>query len=268
MLMICPEDKYVAFTRYLGLWQAAKFLSLDECETAVGLLSWGSAGLPTLKACIAPLIHMRTSVKRLTKASSSGKVWQQAISPNARSALDFARVVFTEWDRSCAIVQGFGPTAMWDSLGRCDASGTGCGGILVNGSELLGFYHQWTADELKRGKVDDGSSSTIFELMGATYWATVFGEYVRDSRALLEMDCGPAVQDIQKAFSSSPRILTCVTEFRLAIARASVHLRARFVVGDVFNRISDALSRGNPTQACRVALAEFALHLTLLPCAL
>jgi hypothetical protein len=125
MLMICPEDKYVAFTRYLGLWQAAKFLSLDECETAVGLLSWGSAGLPTLKACIAPLIHMRTSVKRLTKASSSGKVWQQAISPNARSALDFARVVFTEWDRSCAIVQGFGPTAMWDSLGRCDASGTG-----------------------------------------------------------------------------------------------------------------------------------------------
>ena len=237
-------------------------------------MSWGSAGLPTLSACVAPLIHMRTAVKRITKESSSSKVWQQAISPSARSALSFARTVFAEWDRTCVIVQGFGPTAMWDSLGRCDASGTGCGGILVNGSSLLGFHHGWTEAEKERAKVEntspdgeDGSSSTIFELMGAVYWASMFGEHVRDSRVLLEMDCGPAVQDILKAFSAEPRVLDCVTEFRLAVARSNIHLRTRFVLGDVFNRISDALSRGNPAQACQDALAEFDMPLTLLHCA-
>ena len=45
-----------------------------------------------------------------------------------------------------------------------------------------------------------------------------------------------------------------------------MHLRTRFIVGDVFNRISDALSRGNPAQACRDALAEFGMPLTLLHC--
>ena len=69
MVMTCPEDKFIITSAYLREWLACTSLSLKQSETAVGLLSWASAGLPTLFPCVAPLIHMRTALGRMRDAS-------------------------------------------------------------------------------------------------------------------------------------------------------------------------------------------------------
>jgi hypothetical protein len=122
----------------------------------------------------------------------------------------------------------------------------------------------WTKAEKDRAWVVDTWSTTILELMGAVRWANVFGMCVGTSRVQLEMDCEPAVVDIQKAFSAIPAVLDCVTEFRLACARVNMYLRTRHVNGAVFNKIADALSRDNLGQACLDARKEFGLQLTLM----
>ena len=217
-----------------------------------------------LATCVARLIHMRTALKRMTKSSRSPAALSMEISDHAQVAIDFAHEVYFEWDRECAIVQGYGPTVMWDSLGRGDTSFTGCGGFLVDGASLRAFYHFWSEQELQRALVADTYSTTVLELMGAGAWANMFGPYVKSTRVQLEMDCAPAVIDILKAFSALPVVLECVTEFRLACARSNIHLRTRHVLGEVFNKIADALSRDNLAEACRVAKVEFDMELTLM----
>jgi hypothetical protein len=177
--------------------------------------------------------------------------------------LDFARVVYAAWDRHCVIVQGFGATAMWDSLGRCDACFEGCGGFLVDGDTIRGFMHKWSPAEKARAWVDKTWSTTVCELMGATCWANALGRFVQNTRVQLEMDCDPAVVDIQKAFSATPAVMECVTEFRLSIARSSVHLRARHVLGKIYNVISDCLSRDDLPQARSHALKVFGMDLVM-----
>jgi hypothetical protein len=266
MTMTCPLDKHNIFNGYLVKWKSAKTLTLLDTERAVGLMSWGSAGLPMLSACVAPLIHMRSKLKRWAKETKSSASLTLKVSKDARVALDFAHEIYSEWNRESPIVQGFGPTAMWDSLGRCDASPTGCGGFLVDATSLRAFMHKWTQAEKDRAKVNECMSTTVLELMGAIHWASNFGPLTGASRVQLEMDCLPAVVDIQKAYSEKVAVMGCVSEFRLACARANMHLRTRHVLGEVYNRIADALSRDNLGQACRDAQEEFGLPLTLVPC--
>ena len=124
--------------------------------------------------------------------------------------------------------------------------------------------HVWTQDEKDRAKVVDCMSTTVLELMGAVYWATLFAPFMRNRRVQLEMDCLPAVQDIQKAYSAKPTVMSCVSEFRLSCARTNMHLRTRHVLGKVYNKIADALSRDNLGLACLEAQTEFGIPLTLL----
>ncbi len=264
MTMTCPLDKHVILCKYLQTWTSAVSLSLVDAERAVGLMSWGSAGPPSLAACVAPLIQMRTSLKRFAKSSRSPSTCVLKVTDQARSALAFANSVYSVWNRVSPIVQGFGPTVKWDSLGRSDASHVGCGGFLVDGSSLRAFQHMWTQDELDRAMVVDTMSTTVLELMGAIYWAKAFAPFMCNSRVLFEMDCEPAVIDIQQAFSAKPNVMQCVCEFRLACALPNVHLRTRHVLGHVYNKIADAISRDNLGEACLDAVAEFGLPLTLI----
>ena len=263
MTMTCPVDKHIAFNGYLRRWRDASTMTLFDVERAVGLMSWASAGLPVLTAGVAPLIHMRSALKRLAKVSKSSAPVQSKLSPEARVAINFTQSVYSKWNRVAPITQGFDATVMWDSLGRCDASPDGCGGILVDGSSLLAFMHVWTPSEKERAMVVECKSTTILELMGAVYWANAFGTKLNGLRVQLEMDCEPAVIDIQKAFSAKQSVLDCVSEFRLSCARSNFHLRTRHVLGEVFNKIADSLSRGRLDQACREAKEEFGRDLTL-----
>jgi hypothetical protein len=167
--MECPLDKYVIFCAYLATWQAAGSLSVAQLETAVGLFIWASAGLSTLGPCVAPLIHARTAVKRL--AESTGKSCVLRKSPEVCVAVDFAVVVFNEWNRVCPVFHDFGPTTMWQCLGRCDAAMKwGCGGIFyVGGPVMYGFMHEWSADELALAHVESSVSTTVLELLGSCY---------------------------------------------------------------------------------------------------
>ena len=261
--MTCPLDKYTIFCAYLAAWQAATVLSVAQLETAVGLFSWASAGLSTLGPCVAPLIHARTSVKRLAELSASGKSCVLRKSPDVCDAINFAVVVFNEWDRVCPVFLDFGPTAMWECLGRCDAALVwGCGGFVFDGGPALrGFMHKWSAAELALAHVDVALSTTVLELLGSCYWARFVGPSSRGLRVQLEMDCAPAVIDIQKAFSAKPAVLACVTEFRLVCARAGMHVRTRHVLAEIFNKIADALSRDDRPQACLLSMIEFGLPL-------
>jgi hypothetical protein len=263
MSMECPMDKYVVTSAYLREWLAATKMSLKQVETAVGLLSWASTGLPMLTQCVAPLIHMRTALERIHEATGADKrSVTMSKPPHAAVAIEFAASVYLKWNRTCPILGAFGPTATWHILGRCDASTDwGCGGFIFDGVCLRAFQHQWTAAERELAMCDIRESTTVEELQGAAHWARIFEHLITHKRVQLEMDSASSVGAIEKAFSAKPAVLTCLTDLRASCARAGIHLRVRHVLGTVFNKIADALSRDNWLQACLEAQNEFGLPL-------
>jgi hypothetical protein len=267
-IMSCSEEKYLILSEYLAAWVAASSLSLDQVETAVGLMSWASEGIPSFAACVSPMIAMRSALKRIHAAARSSDKRKTVLRtpPLAHSAIGFARSVFVAWDRTCPIVQSFSPTASWQILGKCDASSSwGAGGILFDGRSLFGFQHEWTEDECEAAFVIERESTTVEELQAAAIWLEIFASQCLSLRVLLELDSETAVKCLQKAFSAKPDVMECLIRFRLASARAGIVLRVRHVLGKQFNRIADALSRNCWQEACRLAREEFDLDLVWVP---
>jgi hypothetical protein len=263
-VMTCPKLKMDILRRYLDTWHSQReSIGLLVLEMACGLVMWFSAGIPAFRPYVAPLTKMRYAgkAKYLRKACEKRSV-NCHFTPEARHALDVITAAFRLWSGECPMVQGFGPTARWQMLGRVDAcTDWGCGGIAYDGVSLRGFMHKWDGHERELAKCKVRESSGVFEVLGCVYWLQLFATSCARMRLQLEMDSNPGVSAMNRAFSETAAMLTCVSEARKLCAESHICARWRFIRGDVYNITADHLSHGRWDEAVVSARLEFGVEL-------
>ena len=153
-----------------------------------------------------------------------------------------------------------------EALGKVDAcTDWGCGGIIYDGVTLRGFMHPWSSEERALAQCRIRESSGVFEVLGCTYWLQLFGSSCVQQRLQLEMDSNPGVIALNRAFSDTPAMLSCVSAARKLCAASHISARWRFIRGDVYNKVADHLSHGRWDDAVVSARLEFGLELIAEP---
>jgi len=265
-LMTCPLDKFTAMCKDLARWHPRRRLSLKEVQRAVGIMQWLSHDFSIGRADVASLIHLRTQAERLQREATrkSGHPIRSSsilveVTPRAAASLSMWQEFFPSWDRHCPLLLGFGPCASWHCLGRVDASTEdGAGGFIFDPDAVvvMGFSHMWSAEEKASAMVTHRTSSGILEAYGFVLWCRLFAPLCAKRRLLLELDSECAALALDGAYSPVERMMACVREARLLVARHGICFRARHVLGVKFNEIADLLSHGRIDAArCLVRLA-------------
>jgi hypothetical protein len=264
MVMICPDDKHTIIMSYLATWAKATVLSVEQLETACGIMTWLSAGFPNGRAQISWLVQMRTTGQarhkrgRLPKSKVLVKVTDEV-----RVTLQFWHKVFPKWRKRCPIRADFNPTATYQSLGRGDASTKwGYGAWLYDGTRLQYVMRAWTDAERKRAKVLERESTGVLELWAMELWLRAFGPQMQGQRVHFDTDSGPACLAVGSAYSPRPRMVEAVMAIQELCVQFHIILRVRHVIGDVFNIIADHLSHDRLRDAQCQARKEFGLRLS------
>lgn len=259
MLMICPEDKFAAYTRLLTMWSSQTLLSLQALRTAVGVLSWVSAGFPIGKPHVAHLVHLRTKGEQIMSRTGSPPASVMVrVSEEAKFTLRFWKVNLSLWDRSCPITRRFGPVASAQAMGRADASTQfGCGGLYFDGRVCLLFVHEWSREELDLAFATERLSTGILEMLGARWWAKAFFGRCAGLRVSLELDSASAVTGLLAGYSPNVPTMALIEPFLSECVRSHVQLKPSHVVGSIFNKVADLLSHNRVQEALCQAAEEF-----------
>jgi hypothetical protein len=272
MQMSCPEDKHVVLCQYLATWVAnlrrpAPAMSLADLETCVGIMQWLSAGFPIGRASLTHLIHLKTEAKALQRRKRlSASTAVVKVTKQGRFALEFWHEAFAAWDRHCPIRMGFSPAASWEVLGRVDASTDwGCGGIYYDGTNLWYFMHKWTDGERSDAFVEKRASTGVMEMMGAHHWLRVFGGFCTGRRLQLELDNSASVLTLEASYTKTEAMLDVLKPVLRMCVEQHIILRARHIMGVVFNQVADLLSHNQLAQAVCRARAEFGASLVCPP---
>ena len=266
--MVCPEDKFLFYNSLLSLWTARSplVLSLGECEKAAGIMFWVSAGFTIGRSDVGALVNFRSELGRIAARENLSKsAVRKRAPPQVKEALQFWLRRFSTWDRRCPIFAPFSPVTWWERWGKFDScTDWGCGGLLFDGVRLFAFAHEWTGEERARAFVLSRESTGFLELLGGKFWFELFGDRCSACRLLLESDSASSVQGITAGFSKKPYLFELIRNIRFSCAIHFIDLRMRFIVGAIFNQISDLLSHGKVLEAqCRARL-EFGLEFVLL----
>ena len=259
-IMTCPAAKFSTLKRLLQQWHHFRTsMTLPTVETACGLVMWYSAGVQAFRPHVSPLIAMRTKGEAIfSRLGGDKRQIKCAFTVPARQALDRVTEIFLAWDGQCPMVQGFGPTASWQVLGRVDASTDwGCGGFAYDGTVMYGFKHKWTQDERDLAKCEVRESSGVFEVLGACYWLQHFGKFSQAKRVQLDLDNSSAVTALEKAFSPTHDMCEGVNAARALCAEHFLCMRFRFVRGKEYNQVADFLSHDRWAAAVKCALRQF-----------
>lgn len=272
--MICAEDKYGFFCRILAAAREVvesekPFMSLKEVEKIVGFMNFIKDGFPMGRGHMGGLRHVLASGSEAAhRQHVSASRYMCKLDGAAAEAVRFWHVRFSGWDRRCPAMMGFSPLSPAEYFGRVDAAPLwGCGGICYNvkTTELQGFYHKWTAAEAAEALEGVQVVSTgVVEAYGARFWAQHFLPQCKGSRVHLEMDNEAAVCALRKAYSPKLRMLEAVRGVWEAVADGFICLRVVHILGAIFNKVADALSRGWIAEAKCLARAEFGVELQLL----
>lgn len=273
MVMICPEDKYLYYLPLFKRWAVASALTVKELSRAAGILQWLSAGLPTVRAYVAPIVALRILAENRAHRLSNNRRFNlnvaQDVTEAAREALSVVAQIVSRWDRICPIVGDFGPHASAECEGWVDAAtheDHGCGGIfwIPSKRQLLGFAHVWTPEERKIAMCQQRVSTGVLEALGMAHWMRRFAQFCTCRRTLLRTDNEAVMMAYRSAFSPKLYMLTNLRDVRLLAAEHHMMLRVRQVKGSVFNQIADFLSHDNKDAARRLAWETFGVRLTLL----
>ena len=263
--MECDPKKFVFVKNLLLELYKRVEVAVKELESLVGILRWLSSGFqvgkPHLGFLVADLVGHREKHK---------KRWRQLpikLSDRAQSAIRFWAKVFPRWSGHSEVFQDFGPTASWQAIGRVDASTDwGCGGWLwVRGEpEAYGFAHQWTLKERARAKCEIRESTSMLEAMGVVMWFHRLGKRVRGLRLLLEGDNENVARGIARAYTPKPKLMNCILAACESIARLSICIRSRAVIGDPLNGVADHLSHNLCERAKELLKEEMGIPLLLM----
>jgi hypothetical protein len=266
--MVCPADKKVIMCGYLSSWADVNVssLSLTDCRKAVGLLEWISDGFPVGKPDVSPLVGMRTAGEAMLarRPSLSPVAVMVPFTPHAKEAVSFWALMFGRWDGRCQVIENFGPHVSWQCLAQVDASTDwGCGGFVLSPAGLVGFAHEWTADERSLAFVNVRESTGLLELMAAEWLFVLLGQRCEGFRLELDMDNRESARSLQSGFSPKPLLLSPIRNIWKFCVDSRVVLRVRHVLGVPFNQIADALSHNRTDQALCLAKERFGVEMVL-----
>ena len=265
MVMICPLDKYQAYSSWVSEWVRLPTLSEKQLEKAGGVLMYVATGLPAVRAYVSPLLHAKSALKQCRLRT--GVVRKAAKAPVVQEALLACELFLSGWDRRCPIVAGFGPCFRAAFRGWVD----GCtdmtevdsvpciGGCLYDESSgvMDAFIHVLTPAEVELSTRSVSLSVPYIETLGAVIWFELYGRRCRAARVLLAVDSDTAQQVLSAMFSVDPLLLGLARRYRELLARDFIVARVRSVVGDLFNRVADDLSHDRVQVATRRVWESF-----------
>ena len=127
--------------------------------------------------------------------------------------------------------------------------------------QLLGFVHAFTPAELLAAQREQKRSANYLELLGIRYWWDQYGQHCVAKRVLLATDSRVSYEVLRKGYSQCGKMQFVVREVQCAAAKVFATPRVRSVVGAVFNKVADLLSRGDECGAETVARRLFGLRL-------
>jgi hypothetical protein len=121
----------------------------------------------------------------------------------------------------------------------------------------------WSTEIEKKAFVKERQSTGVLECWGAAYSLEKFALACQSKRVEVRMDNSASAQAIESGFSRRPEMMTPIRRIRRLCATHNIHLRVRFVRGDLFNKIADALSHNLIGEAQCHAARELGLQLLL-----
>jgi hypothetical protein len=170
------------------------------------------------------------------------------------------------WDRTCPILADFSPHTAPEICGGSDAAtteGDGCGGwLLVKGEQKArGFMRAWRAEDRARAFIADRESTTVLEADALFELLTHFQALVAGRRVQIQVDNSSLVWALQGLYSDKTAVMAAIERIALLCSKLHILLRVRWVNGTLFNRIADALSHLDATQAEEACLASLGVPL-------
>jgi len=266
---VCREDKFHAFCAMSHHWASASQLTVKELEQAVGVMQWVSQHFAV----------GRPHVVSVGRAKQAGKVWCAlhtkcskltfwSINAECHDAFVFWAMFLPRWNKICPLVQSFGPASqphfrLWVDASTTEGLG---GGVVVFDpvrNSLFGFYHVWSDDELLLAKRAERRSAPFLELLIVQLAFEAYGPLFRAKRVLCAVDAVTSMQSLQRSFSDTPGMAKCLRAVREAIAADFIVPQFRAVVGDVFNRLADRLSRLKLDEARALAWELFGVAIAI-----
>jgi hypothetical protein len=265
MTMTMPLDKYSFYSSQIKTCLSAPSLSTKQISSICGILQFTSAGLPAVRAYVAPMLALSDYLKhsRPTHAPPT------PTPPIATEALSAVHQFLDNWDRHCPIVAGFGPCFQAEFRGWTDGCTTmsddqpvPCvGGAFFDPntphSPLEAFIHRLTPDESQEARRALRASVPWIEVLSAVLWVERYGHLCRCARVLLATDSDTGALVLQRMFSTEPHLMTLIRRFRLAIATHFITIRVRSIVGSHANPLADALSHNLPQASSQLAWRLF-----------
>jgi len=199
---------------------------------------WIAAGFPIVRAYAPSVQHARMQAEKV--AQQRTRLLKLTVSEATRESLRFVDRLFSKWDRTCPILEDFGPTAGPQRTGWVDAATTdkpgeaaGCGGILwyEGCTEVLGFSHAWTAEEVAvaHRECEQRESTGSLECFGILHWLQAFGPHCERLRVLLLTDNESAMLAFCRAFSARKSMMPPIRKARIIQADMFINLRVRQV---------------------------------------
>lgn len=277
MVLVCPLRKFNFYSAMFRQIASSTSLSLPAIERLVGAMQFLAVGFIAGTPSLAPLYSLRTRAQALHRKKRLPKVAVKlALDAESRAAIVFWAKFFPTWHCMCPLLQSFGPNAGPQISGRVDASGKGCGGILLLSRDdvsvpVMGFSRAWTAAELKLAVTvstdGDGNPLAVFssgvgEMLAIVAWLRLFAETCRGLRVLLETDSEAAYLALTRTYSPVPAMQGACSDACRTICSAFIVLRVAHLLGRL-NTVSDALSRQKLTLARTAWLEIFGRKLQL-----
>ena len=237
---------------------------ISEVRTAVGFMVWLSSAFRLGAAGVAALVGVRAKLESMCRSQRSNADSVTCVLRGAAAeTLSFWSRRFPAWNKTDPILLGFSPVSTWQVLGQSDASTEwGCGGVMFDGTKLLGYAQQWSTADRRKAFVSVRESTGVLELLGSLAWFQRFGASCSGLRCQLEMDNAAAVHTLTKLFSSKPDMMDVARDVRDAMFEASACVRVVHVLGQ-FIAVADRLSHNLVEKAKCLALAEFGVPLVM-----
>ena len=302
MVMVLPEAKWKRFCTMLTEWRAKDTMSVEAIRKAVGYMLCFSCGFLVGKPLVAYMVHAKTEGEQKVKASGlAPDAVHVKLNPNAAMAMNFWERVFSTWDRTCPIVAEFTPQSGCQVLLRSDASTDwGWGGLVwcspyepstAEARIVHGIKGQWTDADRAKAKallptVEDRmtpeklamppataaaeitaalkrESTAVFEAMALLATLRVFVHECEGKRVLIEIDNSTVVRALEGMYSPTPSVMAVILEIGVFCCEHNITIRTRWVLGRVFNVITDRLSHDLVSQAEAACRAELGRELVL-----
>jgi hypothetical protein len=218
-------------------------ITLAEIRSVTGILFFVSNGFFLGRATLSEVFNLKTAAEAIgARTRRPPTAVSVKLSTGASAAIRFWHTHFSVWNGSRTVACTPGPCSSWSQIWRGDASSEfGCGAI----NDMTGqfFSLEWTDDEWDAAFRTSAVSAPYLEAVCCLFQMRFWGQSASGQSVLLESDCKPAVQALNKGYSKDPLMNSIANEFHHLVAHFSVCVFVRHI-RRAFNTVPDLLSRG------------------------